>query len=246
MKKHILTWDFLLTAIGCFFGGLLDGFSFLYRDQSFTTVQTGNLVKIFISFIYNDFLYSAYLIIIFISFCIFVLLFHMLCRWLKYKKINYHYVLMPLIIILLIPSAIWKFNNNDSLDVLNIISGVGLSAIGAIIAVSFRHVQLKFDDKIIINLTFMTGNIRSMMFSLSEFFETKNKEKLYVFFIYLSMLGFFALGAASTALFYFKHFAVWQQQYPIVIFMDGLCLLMMWISHIRYKKYKDMIKIDQS
>ncbi len=237
MKKHILTWDFLLTAVGCFFGGLLDGYSFLYRNQTFTTVQTGNLVKTFIAFVHGDYFYAVYLLIIFITFCLSILLFYYLCKKLKNKGINYHYILMPLTIIFLIPSMIWTWDDSNGLLYSNVISGIGLSMIGAIMAVAFRSIRFNFDHKILLNLTFMTGNIRTMMFSLSDFFDTKDKDKLHLFYIYVIMIGFFALGASSTALFYFNCQGIWRN-YSIIIFSFCLCLLMTLLSHIRYKKRK--------
>ena len=245
MKKYLVSWDFLFITIVCFFGGMLDGFSFLFRDGTFCLVQTGNLVKCVIFYIKGEIYEASYSLIIIITFCIFIFLFYLLFKLLKSKNINYHFVSMPVMAILLIPSIVWKFDNLNYLSFKNIISGCSLSMVGSIMAVCFKNVKFKFDSKISFNSAMMTGNMRSLMVCFADFIRFKDKEKGFQSFCYLTMIISFVLGILISSICCLFISGSWNF-YSIFILLYLLIIAMIIIFHYRYKWIKVLEKENQN
>ncbi len=223
----------------CLFGGLLDGYSFVFRDETFCLVQTGNLVKCIIFFVNGQIIEAVYAMIIILTFCIFIFIFWFLITFLKKKDINYHFITMPLMGLLLIPSIVWKFNSNDFLSYQNLISGIFIAMIGSLMAISFKNVKFKFDKEISFNAAMMTGNMRSMMETIASFVKTKDKEKGYQSFCYLTMILIFILGVAISAICGKFIEADWDR-YSLFIILYALIIAMIIIFHYRYKWLKDI------
>lgn len=244
MKKHILSWDFLYACITCLFGGLLDGFSFVFKDRTLCLIQSGNLVKSIVAFTNNQIHEGLFSLILVLVFCLFIYLFYLLMCFLKSKNINFHFVFMPLIMLLLIPSFVWNFDNNDYLNYRNIISCSFLSMIGAISMILFRSIRFKFDNKIIFNAAVMSGNMRSMSTSFGDFTITKNKELAYQGFFFFVMILMFSFGVAISSLCFVYVKGLWNL-YSLLIIIYLIIFSMIIIFHFRYKWIRN-IKTKQS
>lgn len=200
MKKYIGRLDLLLFILLCFLCGLIDAYCFLYRAQTFTLFQTGNLIKLIIFYVKGNIDEASYSLIIFISFIMFSFIFYYVSKFLKKTKFNFKFLILLFCMILMIPSAIFKFNTINYLSWENIFSGICLTALGSLIAVTFKRVHLNKNRKIQFNAAMMTGNTRSMIMSLVNGIKYKNKNFLFESFCYFLMLVSFSMGVLTTSL----------------------------------------------
>ncbi len=244
MKKYFAAWDFVFVLLICLFGGVLDGYCFLFRGDTFCMVQTGNLVKSIVMFVLGIWDEATYALLMFITFCVFIFVFYLLLKYLKQKNINYHFITMPLIACFLIPSIVWEFDKDNYLNYSNVISGIFFAMIGSIIAVSFKNVKFKTDKKISFNAAMMTGNMRSMMESYADYIRTKDKEKLFQTTCYLIMIFSFAIGVAVTILCYkFVPIYDWKN-YSSFLIIYSLIIILIIILHHRYQWIKSIDSIE--
>ncbi|KFB07608.1 YoaK family protein [Malacoplasma iowae] len=200
MKKYIGSLDLLLFIFLCFLCGLIDAYCFLYRAQTFTLFQTGNLIKLIIFYVKGNISEASYSLILFVSFILFTFIFYFVSKLFKNLKISFKPIVLLICMILIIPSIVLKFNTINYISYQNIISGLCLSAIGGLIAISFKKVHLNKKRKIQFNAAMMTGNTKNMIMSLVNGIKYKNKNFLFESFCYFLMLTTFSIGILTTAL----------------------------------------------
>lgn len=216
--KKFLSIDFSLVLLLSLFGGLADGFSSIERDETFCFIQTGNLVRMMINFIGGEVNKGLYALIIFLAYIIFVFIFWFLLNWMNKKKIDYMIITIVITGIFFIPSIIFKFDETHYLDYGNLISGIMLSGVGAMIATSFSKISFNKGHSIVFNAAIMTGNSRSMMMSLAAFVKTKDKEKGFEALCYFLIIISFVVGITSTAsISSFASTLVWQFYGSIIL-----------------------------
>lgn len=199
-NKKQFNLDILVIIILSFFGGLADGFAYIYRDQTFCFIQTGNLVKSIIAYVDGDSISGTYILIIFLAFALGCYIYWFVVDALKKTKINYKIFSMFIVMILLIPSVVFKFNTKNYLAIDNLISGITLSFVGSVIAVAFSRILIGKSSSFVFNSAIMTGNSKAMMVSAATFTKTKNKVKCLEALIYLIIIISFVFGIAISGI----------------------------------------------
>ena len=167
-KRNIIS---LISALLLTFaGGFTDAYTFIYRGGVFSTMQTGNLIKFFISLTNGEFKLMFILpIAFFILGCV-------LAALLRKNKFQSHIVLSTLIIIYVIAGLCPKT------EVWDIVSVSLLSIVGAMQFEAFRRcLGYRYTS------TMCTNNIRLLSVSIAE-----GKGK--VIAIYASIIATFIIG----------------------------------------------------
>ena len=198
--KRFLGIDLFFIMIMCLFGGVMDGYSFLCRGDTFCFIQTGNLIRTIIFYIQKNIESASYSLIIFIVFVIFVFLYYLFLKLIRNIRIDFRLITLIFVSLLILPSYFLKFDDNNYLNANNIITGSCLSMAGSMIAVTFKEIHFKKDHSISFNAAMMTGNARSMMIAFAEFFYSKNKIKGGEALCFLCFIIMFSLGIGSSAL----------------------------------------------
>lgn len=186
--------DILIILLLSFFGGLADGFSYIYRDETFCFIQTGNLVKAIIAYVDNQSINGTYILIVFLAFALGCYIYWFVLDALKKSKLNYKIFSLIIVMILLIPSIIFKFNSQNYLAADNLISGIPLSFVGSVIAVAFSRILIGKNSSFVFNSAIMTGNSKAMMVSAATYSKTKNKVKGLEALVYLIIIIAFVIG----------------------------------------------------
>lgn len=244
MKKNI-NLDIVLILTLSFFGGLADGFSSIYRDDTFCFIQTGNLVRTIIAYVQGNVYSATYSLIIFMAFTIFCFVYWFILSWIKKTKIEPKIFSLLIVLILLIPSVIFKFNKNNYLEADNLMSGIFLSFIGSIIAIAFSKININKNNSIVFNSAIMTGNARAMMVSFATFVKTKNKIKGYESLIYLSIILIFVFGIATSAIInVYTPDKTWSFYYDLIV-IYLVVFISITLLIIRYCKNKK-IKVENN
>ena len=167
-KRNIIS---LISALLLTFaGGFTDAYTFIYRGGVFSTMQTGNLIKFFISLTNGEFKLMFILpIAFFILGCV-------LAALLRKNKFQSHIVLSTLIIIYVIAGLCPKT------EVWDIVSVSLLSIVGAMQFEAFRRcLGYRYTS------TMCTNNIRLLSVNIAE-----GKGK--VIAIYASIIATFIIG----------------------------------------------------
>lgn len=203
IKNYILKIDLAFLTLLCLLGGMLDAYTFLHKDGTFTLIQTGNLIRSIIYFVTQNYYNGAYSLILFLAFFIFIFIYYFLIKYLKQKNLSNKVFALSLGIFLLIPDIVFEFNKVNYLDAKNLFSGLCSTMFGAMLATSFRKVYLKNNLVISFNPAMMTGNTRSLIFSLVNAIKYKNNQKYFEALSYFIILISFSVGLSSIALNYF-------------------------------------------
>lgn len=167
--KRFFGIDLIFILLMCLFGGVMDGYSFLYRSETFCFIQTGNLIRTIIFYIQGEVDSASYSLIIFLTFVIFVFVYYLFLKLLRKTKLDFRIITIFLISTLILPSYFIKFDENQYLNSENIITGMLLAIAGSMVAVTFKDIHFKNDHSISFNAAMMTGNARSMMVAFGEF-----------------------------------------------------------------------------
>lgn len=167
-KRNIIS--LICALLLTFAGGFTDAYTFIYRGGVFSTMQTGNLIKFFISLTNGEFKLMFILpIAFFILGCV-------LAALLRKNKFQSHIVLSTLIIICVIAGLCPKTEAWD------IVSVSLLSIVGAMQFEAFRRcLGYRYTS------TMCTNNIRLLSVNIAE-----GKGK--VIAIYASIIASFIIG----------------------------------------------------
>lgn len=222
--------NFIFALLLCLIGGALDAYSFLYNDGMFCLIQTGNLIRVIISLVDSSFLLAGYSFMLFFSFLIALFLINILNRIIKNK--NYEYVCLVLVALFLIIPFSTNFDLENIFNYQNILSGISLSIVGAIIYETFKE-----KNGIPFSSTMITANSRRMTENLVDGIYEKNKDKrkkaLFYFFFIIS----FALGVLIVAL---LHRYIYEFSKYILFPIIYLAIILMFLILIFEKKKKSL------
>lgn len=174
-KRNIIS--LICALLLTFAGGFTDAYTFIYRGGVFSTMQTGNLIKFFISLTNGEFKLMFILpIAFFILGCVLAALRCVLAALLRKNKFQSHIVLSTLIIICVIAGLCPKTEAWD------IVSVSLLSIVGAMQFEAFRRcLGYRYTS------TMCTNNIRLLSVNIAE-----GKGK--VIAIYASIIASFIIG----------------------------------------------------
>ena len=167
-KRNVIS---LVTALLLTFaGGFCDAYTFIYRGGVFATMQTGNLIKFFISLTNGSFKLMFLLpILVFILGCVIAAL---LRKW-KYQS---HLTLALLFIAFVLAGFC------PQTETWNIVCVSGLSLVGAMQFEAFRRcLAYRYTS------TMCTNNMRLLSVGIAEW----NVKKI---LLYISIIGIFSIG----------------------------------------------------
>ncbi len=186
MKEKQISESFVLAVLLALVGGFLDAYTYVCRDQVFANAQTGNIVRVGMTFAYGDYLKTVRYFIPIVAFSLGVML-TMYIRdyclhktWLHWRQI----ILLIEVIVIFIVGWI-------PISQLNIVVNIMISFICAMQAECFRKVLGKPFSS-----TMCTGNLRSGTenFYLAIRYQDKVARKRCIH--YCLIILFFISGAA--------------------------------------------------
>lgn len=240
-NKKTINLDVFIILFLSFFGGLADGFSYIYRDQTFCFIQTGNIVKIVISYFNGENAIGSYILIIFLAFTIGCFIYWFILHLIKKTKINDKIFSLIVVMVLLIPSVVFKFNTKNYLALDNLISGITLSFVGSVIATAFSRIVIGKSSSFVFNSAIMTGNSKAMMVSAATFVQSKNKVKGLEALIYFVIIITFVIGIVISGIIRIDvtHQSYWDF-YTNLILMYVIIVFSLAILIIKLKKDKKL------
>lgn len=242
MKKEILTFNFWIMILLSSIGGAIDGFTFVERNGSFCLIQTGNIIKAVYAFVTNDIPTGVYTLIVIISFAISILIYFFIKKLLDKKLIDHRIITLILTMLLLIPSIVFRYDNNIPLKWSNIFSGICLSFIGGMIMISYSNI--KFNNYVFtFNAAIMTGNLKNMMVNTCEYIDKKDKQKGFFALCYLSVIVSFVVLLATVML--LNQFVVADWNF-YSLFIVIYCLIVITLILLFVKKYGFNNKTDNN
>ncbi|MBO5109969.1 MAG: DUF1275 domain-containing protein [Clostridia bacterium] len=177
-RKH---WIFVLSAFGM---GLFNSYSYVFRGQSFATMETGNMMMFSYYLINGNYAVLYRYVISILSFTVSCILLEVLRR----KKVrNYHTALLA--VELTLTSVILFLPDGDLFTAL-------ANAMGGFVGAS--HLQLfRTLDGYSVTTTMCTGNLRSLTNCIGDWIVNKDKKPLHGVRIYATLILTFILGALS-------------------------------------------------
>ncbi|EGZ31096.1 DUF1275 family protein [Malacoplasma iowae] len=233
--------NYLIILILAFVSGLLD-FYMIKNYFIFVTTQTGNLVYFGLSllngqlyqdgFVYtfhNSYLYLLPFIVILIS----SFVFHFIDK--KPYSIWFIYFMFALEIIYFVVWSIFANNIKLYIGNTNNINPVAiLTIILVTIFISFHLTIFNQDKNVIYANVVSMGDIINASRSLHDFFVTKNKNQLLVFFKYMFIIILFVIAILFSYL--LDRFLNFKTLYLIPLFIL-LNLIILWINHFKTTRY---------
>lgn len=178
--------SFIIAVLLALVGGFLDAYTYCCRDQVFANAQTGNVVRVGMTFANGEYLKTVRYFIPIIAFCLGIML-TMFIRHYFLNKTYFHWrqiVLFIEIIVILIVAwiPVGKFN---------IVVNIMISFICAMQAECFRKVLGKPFSS-----TMCTGNLRSGTEYFYQAMKYHNKSEMKKCMHYCFIVFFFVFGAA--------------------------------------------------
>ncbi len=195
MKKLINKSFFIMIFISMI-GGMLDAFTFIYNQKTFCLIQTGNIIKCFVNLIDGSIQEGLYCLMLFGVFIIGSFIFHFInVKLLSKLRLKDNLINALLLGLLLMPLIFLKFDTTSVFNVSNIVNGIFLSLVGALMLTSFKE-----ENRILYTPTMMTNNTRKMVEHIEDGIINKNKEKLCFGFIYFLIIIAFCVGICIVSL----------------------------------------------
>ena len=177
-RKH---WIFIVSAFGM---GLFNSYSYVFRGQSFATMETGNMMMFSYYLINGNYSVLYRYVISILAFTLGCILLEVLRRKkvLRYPKLLLAVECILTITILLLPES----------DLFTALA----NAMGGFVGAS--HLQLFRNlDGYSVTTTMCTGNLRSLTNCLGEWIVDKNKKALHGVRVYATLILTFIFGAIS-------------------------------------------------
>lgn len=217
-KKQLglsLTIGFLLT----FCGGFFDGYTYLVRDNTFATMQTGNMIMFIIKLFMGN-MEAFMLLLPILAFSLGVIVIGLFNK-IKQKKVV-RIVFCIVVCLLLVVEALIKnhyFNFIGSM-IISFVAGMQLELFQSFCGIKFMT-------------TMCTGNLVNVNRQLIEIIVSPKKEVLKKMLIYIFVIIIFALGVLLSCLFVDK----WNQ-YAILFLIVVYLIISVLIYLKREKEYE--------
>lgn len=228
MLKKIFNCHLIFSCLLCLFGGMMDGFSLLYKNDVFCLIQTGNLVKSIINFVNGNYEMGIFTLSLYVCFACSIFLFSIIFSSLKNKHYNTKILSLILIAFLLLP-LIFIESSSKILSFLNFFSSLPLAVIGAILLESFKE-----ENYIFYSPTMMTANTRSLMEDVVLFFKNHNVEKGIHAISYVFLILSFCIGILSIALLH-RYVTSFSYNYCLILIYSVLFFVLI-VSFVINKK----------
>lgn len=174
-------WIFMISALGM---GAFNAYSYVFRGQSFTTMETGNMLMFSYNLINGQYSVLYRYVIAILSFTIGSVLLEVLRR----KKARLYFRLMLMVELLLVTVILFLPDGDIYTAIANGLGGfVGAS-----------HLQLfRTLDGYSVTTTMCTGNLRSLTNCIGEILTEKSKKAFRGVFVYSTLILAFIMGAMS-------------------------------------------------
>lgn len=192
-------------------GGFIDGYSYLLRDGSLATMQTGNMIYLIVKILDGN--YSIYVNLVpILAFCLGILLAVILKSGLKIKDSINKIIIVIVEIALIICAGFVPLSN------LNVLSTSLLSICASLQLVAFNDL-----DSMQIPTTMCTGNLKNASEHLGLFITHRKRDNLYKFLKYFAVIISFIFGVFISyyAIILMDVYSVWS-----LIFIYLLVLLL--------------------
>lgn len=180
--------SYLIAMLLTITGGYLDVYTYITRDKVFANAQTGNIVLFAINFANKNFKDAFNYFIPILSFMLGVILSDFIKNKF-YSKRQVHWRQLTILFEILVLIFVSTLKDSST----NMLANILISFVCSIQVESFR----KFKGSSFAS-TMCTGNLRSASENLFNFFNTKDKKYIRLFFSYLGIIFFFILGAVIS------------------------------------------------
>jgi len=177
----------LLLALS---GGFLDVYTYVCRDGVFANAQTGNMVLLGVSLVQREFLQAFYYIIPILAFVLGIIISEMVRK--RFSDINQFHWRQIIIVVEIIALVIAGFMPPTEIN--NIIVNTTVSFVCSLQVESFRIIRGST-----LATTMCTGNLRSASELIYKYKTERLPEQKRAIITYLSVIGFFILGAILGA-----------------------------------------------
>ena len=186
-NKFLLLLVISLLALG---GGFIDGYTYLIRDGSFATMQTGNLIFLTLHLLSNDISSIKRFLFPIISFVIGTIFIVIIRNYMKKKIDLFRLVSFGFVIIFIVASSF------ISIGEYNFISTSLLSFASSIQLISFSNL-----DRIQLTTTMCSANLKNVSENIGLLICEHKKENIYNALKYLLVILSFVLGVILSYLF---------------------------------------------